>query len=108
MRNFTHSIIVIAALVALCLFGGLLATYSPKNKRSFEFTQETTMHQLLLVQNELADVGVKITYRFMVLDSVVMPEAIVPANNITSIQLDAIAKKQKENPNVFFGIRFVL
>jgi hypothetical protein len=80
--------------------------YTEEEKEQIEFGQEATLSQLLFVQNELADAKIFITYRFMVMDTLIRPEALITIASLSSNQLDVIAVLQRKYPNIAFGLRF--
>ncbi len=85
---------------------GIIGT--PPYGEQAEFAQEVSFSELLSLQSDLADEGIHVTYRFMVLDTSVIPEAILLVQGLNSKQMDIIAQKQAEYQGILFVLRLRL
>ena len=112
MNERMKGMIIGAILMTVSIIGLLIASRGLppiiEVKYQSEFAQEVSFSELLSLQSDLADEKIYITYRFMVLDTLVIPEAIVLIQGLNSKQLDIIAQKQAEYQKVLFGLRFRL
>lgn len=111
MSEKMKGIYIGSIFIILCIVGGTLAIKLPpilKVEYQPEFAQEVTLSELLSLQNDLADEKIFIFFRFMVLDTTVIPEAILLVQGLNSKQMDIIAQKQAEYQGILFGLRLRL
>jgi hypothetical protein len=101
-------LIILLIVGIVSVIGTLIHLNHPPYKEQAEFAQKSSFSELLSLQSDLADKGIHITYRFMIMDTTVIPEAIVLVQGLNSTQLDIVTQKQAEYQKVLFGLRLRL
>lgn len=100
--------IMVVTFAVVGVIGTIIHLNHPEYKERAKFAQEVSFSELLSLQNDLADEKIFIFFRFMVLDTLVLPEAIILVQGLDSTQLDIITQKQAEYQSILFGLRLRL